>query len=107
MFVPLTGINHTKVYIKDKAYREQYKRYKQSTITNTYNQYKEYQLFSIQRTDTNTYYIISTSLHDPTKLQYTCFINNKPYSHMLYDDLLTLINNEWYEFSQSNLKECI
>jgi hypothetical protein len=91
MFQPLKGLEHSKRYIKDKQYREQYKQWEQQQTEKMNTVLSQYHTCTI-KTDFLTY-IISPSFYDKT-YQITDFDHNmQPLGHRTYHTLAELIHD--------------
>jgi len=105
-FQPLTGKNHTKAYLKDKDYRNQYKSFKQDNATKWINQLSAVQTCVISNNST-MFYIMSPSLYKNNQIQLTTFINNIPHSHSTYETIDQLVeeNNMYFYYNQYQISE--
>ena len=91
MFQPLKGLEHSKRYLKDKEYRQQYKAWEKQQTEKMITALSKYQACTI-KTDFLTY-IISPSFYDKT-YQITDFDRNmQPLGHRTYDTLSDLIKD--------------
>jgi hypothetical protein len=91
MFKPLNGKEHTKKYLKDRQYREQYKQWEQQQTEKMIITLSQYQACTI-KTDFLTY-IISPSFYDKT-YQITDFNKDmQPMGHRTYDTINELIKD--------------
>jgi hypothetical protein len=91
MFQPLKGLEHSKRYLKDKEYRQQYKAWEKQQIEKMVNTLSQYQACTI-KTDFLTY-IISPSFYDKI-YQITDFNKQmQPLGHRTYDTIEELIKD--------------
>lgn len=88
-FQPLKSIEHSKRYLKDKQYRQQYKEWEKQQTEKMITTLSQYQACTI-KTDFLTY-VISPSFYDK-KYQITDFdCNMQPLGHQTYDTLSDLV----------------
>jgi hypothetical protein len=100
MFQPLKGKDHTKEYLRNKEYRQQYKQYKETTQAKWINTLSTIHTCSIQ--SKYFHHILTPSFYDKT-YQLTLFSKDMhPLSHHTYNTIqeLVLDNNFFY------LNEC-
>lgn len=107
-FQPLVAKDHTKKYLKDKEYRQQYKQFLIDNTTNWVNQLSNIIICMISN-DSDMFYMVSPSLYKNNQIQLTTFIRNIPHSHNTYQTIDELVkdNHIHFYFNQYQLIDSI
>jgi diphthamide synthase (EF-2-diphthine--ammonia ligase) len=100
MFQPLKGKVHTKEYLRNKEYRQQYKLYKEATQTNWINTLSSIHTCAIQ----GEYFtfILTPSFYDKTYQLTTFNKQMQPMSHTTYDTITELVKENPFFYINEN-----
>lgn len=96
-FQPLASKDHTKKYLKDKEYRQQYKQFLIENSANWINQLSNITTCIISN-NSNMFYMVSPSLYKNNQIQLTTFIRNVPHSHNTYQTIEELVKENHIHF---------
>lgn len=101
MFKPLTGKAHTKEYIENKSYREQYKNYISATTKHWITVLAEVKTIHLE--SDSFHYILTPTFYDKVYQLTTFNKDMNPLSHRTYETIEEIVKDNFF-FMKSNTK---